>query len=270
MSGAKLYSLRMRASREGRHLSGGERIVREELLPQTVTDLLARARSKPLQPDQVVVTLDAIARENVRSIRSLDLLAVETAGTAASRSLAASLLSRAGVSERAAEAALDALARGPAASGGNMRGAVILDARSAARLEPDQERGIRASRFDWSDDAAVQAGQELERLGLGHFRTREALALASKAALAPGMVAELCWSDDPDYTAGYLAVPGLGYVRFPQMKEPGIATGGRVFFVDRSAWDPAAFQEFLQRTPVLITAVGSFRAVQDAEALLRQ
>ena len=28
-----------------------------------------------------------------------------------------------------------------------------------------------------------------------------------------GVVAELCWSDDPDYTTGYVAGKNIGYVR---------------------------------------------------------
>jgi len=95
-----------------------------------------------------------------------------------------------------------------------MRGAMIIDARTGDRMEPDQERGVRASRFDWTDDALEAINRKLAVIGLTHFRTREALALATKVAHAPGMVAELCWSDDPDYTAGYVASRATGYVRF--------------------------------------------------------
>ena len=34
---------------------------------------------------------------------------------------------------------------------------------------------------------------------------REALVLASKVQSAEGIVGELCWSDDPDDTIGYVA-----------------------------------------------------------------
>ena len=83
--------------------------------------------------------------------------------------------------------------------------------------------------------------KKLAAIGLTHFRTREALALATKVAHAPGIIAELCWSDDPDYTAGYVASPRIGYVRFPVLKLPDDPRGGRVFFVDRNTLDIEAF-----------------------------
>ncbi len=102
-------------------------------------------------------------------------------------------------------AALNLLSNGAAPLGLNMRGAMIIDAVSGERLEPDHERGIRASRFDWTDEALDTMTKKLAAIGLTHFRTHEALALATKVAHAPGIIAELCWSDDPDYTAGYVA-----------------------------------------------------------------
>ena len=40
------------------------------------------------------------------------------------------------------------------------------------------------------------------------------------------------------------------------MKEKGIATGGRVFFVDSDGLDMNALVSYLQREPVIITGVG--------------
>ena len=141
-----------------------------------------------------------------------------------------------------------------------MRGAMLIDASTGERLEPDPSRGVRVSRFDWSDEASIMIERELASLGLTHFRTKEALALATKVAHAPGMIAELCWSDEPDYTAGYIATRSGGYIRLPHMKRSGNAFGGRAFFISCSASDKDAIIDYLQRTPVLITAVGSCRA----------
>ncbi|MFN3976837.1 MAG: 6-carboxyhexanoate--CoA ligase, partial [Aquificaceae bacterium] len=47
--------------------------------------------------------------------------------------------------------------------------------------------------------------------------------------------AELCWSDDPDYTTGYVAGKNIGYVRIKPMKEEGVPIGGRVYFVKRDS-----------------------------------
>ena len=137
-----------------------------------------------------------------------------------------------------------------------MRGAMLIDSASGERLEPDRARGVRVSRFDWSDTAAEAIDRALAVIGLTHFRTREALALATKVAHGPGVVAELCWSDDPGYSAGYVASRTGGYVRLRQMKLSGNRSGGRAFFVSSTGFDRSALMRYLQETPVLITAVG--------------
>ena len=55
---------------------------------------------------------------------------------------------------------------------------------------------------------------------LMNVHMREALVLATKVQSCPGIVGELCWSDDPDYTVGYVACNGI-YHRIPNMKEMG-------------------------------------------------
>jgi len=92
--------------------------------------------------------------------------------------------------------------------------------------------------------------------GRDTIHLREALALAGKVLLSPGIVAELCWSDDPDYTAGYVASPARGYVRFPHLKKMGDRLGGRAFFYQRSTFNLATLSDFLERTPILFTAIG--------------
>ena len=260
MSARIFYSVRMRASTSGHHLSGAERLIGESLLAKTVTELVDRARGKGTPAEQVVVTIDTIPVDQLHYIQALDLVDVLEGDVSACRLAARRALERAGVSASAIDAAMDALDHGPAPSGGNMRGAMIMDARTGERLEPDRERGIRASRFDWTDEAAGQTDRALAALGLIHLRTREALALASKVASAPGIVAELCWSDDPEYTAGYVAGPAHGYLRFPHLKRVGVPTGGRAFFIDRDAWEYESFRHYLQTVPVLITGIGTMQS----------
>ena len=86
--------------------------------------------------------------------------------------------------------------------------------------------------------------------GLTHFRTREALAVATKTLWA-GVVAELCWSDEPDYTTGYVATPLAGYVRLPDFKPDG-AAGGRIFFLDTRNTDVEHCIGRLEREYVLL------------------
>lgn len=255
-----LYSVRMRASAQDIHLSGAERLVPRDRIDGTVRDLLSRAFVRGREPEEIVVSVDALRGVTPVEVRSLDLVASPVSGTGACRNAARQLLVTLGISDTVAAAALRDLDAGPAASGGNMRGAMVIDAASGDRLEPDRDRGVRASRFDWSDAASAAIDRELARIGLTHFRTKEALALATKVAHAPGIVAELCWSDDGDYRAGYVASPARGYWRFAHMKEQGNVHGGRAFFVDGSSFALDAFLDYLRRMPVLITSAGACRA----------
>ena len=252
-----LYSIRMRASSGSRHISGAERLSVQERVNVIVQELMTRALSRGASPDQIVVTVEALKDAPLRELRSLDLTASAASDVADCRHAARTMLLSVGISPLAVEAAFQHLDDGPAFSGGNMRGAMIMDAASGARLEPDQERGVRVSRFDWSNAASDEIERSLAQIGLTHFRTKEALALATKVAHAPGIIAELCWSDDSTYTAGYIASRATGYCRYPFMKERGIDRGGRVFFVRRDQVDKDLLLSFLQYDPVLITSIGT-------------
>ena len=149
------------------------------------------------------------------------------------------------------------LADGAGVEGAVMRGAVLMDATTGERLEIDSSRGVRVSRMDLSPECRPALELELTSSGLGHHRVLEALVLAGKVLGAPGIVAELCWSDDPDYTIGYVADPQKGYQRISALKATGDSRGGRVFFVKR---DKALLEEiiaYLQHQAVLFNAFGT-------------
>ena len=262
-----LYSIRMRASAGGRHVSGAEGIVPSERVEVAFHALVSRALGKASMPDEIVLSVESLEGVPIRTLRALDVITQGVQDTLTGRAAAKAVLMKAGVSRKAAEAAIDSLSRGPGPSGNTMRGAMIVDALTGERLEPDRERGVRASRFDWIDEARTRMDQELAAAGLTHPRTREALALATKAAHAPGMVAELCWSDDPDYRAGYAASAVLGYVRFPFLKDEGDPKGGRVYFVSREQFDRDAFLDYLQNEAVLIVRAGKCRGERGSETL---
>ena len=81
--------------------------------------------------------------------------------------------------------------------------------------------------------------------------------LSGKVLNAPGIVAELCWSDAPDYVTGYVAAPQCGYQRISQLKAAGDKRGGRVFFVDRTKVTVTVLVDYLERQPVLFDAAGT-------------
>jgi len=270
MQGNNLYSVRMRASAGNRHLSGAERIVAFGSIEATTRELLARATGKARCPDEIVVTIDHLDDVAIHRQTALDLITLDVPDAGAGRSAASHVLQRAGVSPKASSIAVSSISRGAALSGGAMRGAMIMDAQTGERLEPDLERGVRASRFDWSGGTREKIRELLAGIGLTHFRTIEALALATKVAHAPGMAAELCWSDDPDYTAGYVASLTTGYVRFPCLKEQGDEKGGRAFFVRRDEADMDSLIRYLQTEAVLIVETGACVPQIDAEEFFEE
>ena len=73
--------------------------------------------------------------------------------------------------------------------------------------------------------------ESLKNDGREGLHLEEALILASKIASCKGIVAELCWSDDPSYVIGYVGTKE-NYERIPILKDKGNPVGGRVFFVD--------------------------------------
>ncbi len=259
------YSIRMRAAVGDRQVSGAERIVTPGKIEAVVQSLVIRARQKKSMPDRIVITIERLGTIPLRMQTALNVVTVNAADVAAGRSAAVKILHSLEVSERATMSAMKRLSAGVGPSGQNLRGAMIIDALTGERLEPDQESGVRASRFDWTDEALNDITRKLETIELTHFRTREALALATKVAHAPCMVAELCWSDDPDYTAGYVASLRTGYVRFPMLKARGDPRGGRAFFVDRKKLDMQALVHYLQIEPMLINETGACGQAMDAE-----
>ena len=244
-----LFSIKMRASRNahGReeHISGAERIAGAEAMPGLAHELVARAQGHGKgRPDRITIKVEAVPESACLRVQSLPVRALACADAAEGLRLAAGLLARAGVP--APEAVIALLQQA-----GNLRGAMLLDADSLERLEPDALRGIRATYMDTADSGPFSAcsGPPAKN----HYR--EAMVLAAKVAHAPHILAEICISDDPDYVTGYVASRALGYVRIARMKEPGSTKGGRIFLYRGPRQDLAATLDFIERQPVLVENV---------------
>lgn len=130
----------------------------------------------------------------------------------------------------------------------SMRGAMLVDMRTGQRLDPWGQRGVRVSRMSFADETTAITA--LNAAGYSGVHLEEALVLASKVLSAPGVVGELCISDDPDYTTGYVSY-GNTYHRLHHMKPVGSPLGGRLFFVDATA-DIAAIKNYLETTVTLV------------------
>jgi 6-carboxyhexanoate--CoA ligase len=249
-----LYSIRMRASRGATHVSGAERIVRGEEIHATASDLLVRALSHVNgRPDSIKVVVDCLAGKDIRLLTALPVTTIPVRDSAEGREKAIKALVEGGVSEKAARTALEHISKGASPSGGNMRGAMVIDAGSGLRLEPDSERGIRARAVDYECSFLPELFAALYTHGLSGTRFKEALALATKVAGAPGAVAELCISDNPGYVTGYVASQKSGYVRISHLKDEGDRSGGRAFFVDPGRFDLDEYLHYMRETPVLVT-----------------
>jgi 6-carboxyhexanoate--CoA ligase len=267
---AELFSVRMRASSGGRHISGAERIAPADEVEAVTAALIGRAIAHENgAPEEVVVTVTSLAAKKILMFKPLRVINNPPAQTRSagpqmaaidqvksdvniSRDIAVSELVKAGVSEDAARGALKQIISGASPAGENMRGAMLIDARSGERLEPDRARGVRARAMDWGQDAIPEVLRAEKELNCVTPHFREALALATKVANAPGAVAELCISDDPRYTTGYAASLARGYCRITSIKEPGAVFGGRAFFVDADKFDMKKYLDYMRETPVLV------------------
>lgn len=128
---------------------------------------------------------------------------------------------------------------------------MLLDADTLRRLEPDRDRGIRATYMDMeTEDAEKQSACG----GKNHFN--EALVLATKVVNHPNILAELCISDDPDYVTGYIASKEFGYVRITTLKGLGSPLGGRIFLFRGGEGERDDCIRYLQQQKVLVHVGG--------------
>jgi 6-carboxyhexanoate--CoA ligase len=61
------YSIRMRASLKGGHISGAERIVAEEKIDDVMRELAARAMNKTAAPDEIVIKVERLRGQSFRT-----------------------------------------------------------------------------------------------------------------------------------------------------------------------------------------------------------
>ena len=236
------YSIKMRASNEDEgHISGAEKIILEEELEQYCSCLLRRAlRHSKGKPDFINLKIEAVREEEILHLPALAVTTVNTANPEEGRGIVRDYLHRLGVIR--VEEIMGFWRQSYA-----MRGAMLLDVDTLQRLEPDRERGVRATYMDMeTEDSTIRWACA----GKNHFH--EALVLATKVVSHPNIVAELCISDDPDYVTGYIASKEFGYVRITTLKEMGSPQGGRVFLFRGNEQERGACIRYLQQERVLV------------------
>lgn len=248
-----LYSIKMRAAQGatheqgGRHISGAERLCSDGELEQLVQKMLQRAREHERgRADFINIKISTVDPDSFITAPALVPTTLSKySDIADTRHAAKQRLIAAGVSEQAICTAFERLTN----LTGSLRGALLVYAHSGQVVaESDNSRGIRVSNMDARDKVSYL--NWLNQKNIQGIHAQEAIILASKVASCPDVIAELCWSDDPDYTTGYVA-DQTHYYRLAPFKPLGCDIGGRVFFVKETA-NLQTVINYLQNQTVLI------------------
>jgi len=268
-----LWSIRMRASKRvesskheaGRgkevHISGAEGLYEASEIQRTVKHSIERALTHPKgKADKITVTIEEIKRKPIEiSSLPVSTLVCDTPAEAEHQIL--HILFPLGISKKAVDRAFTAIRNS------GMRGAIIITAQKGTRLEPDKQRGVRASRIGITKAASRNLSLKLSRHKINTDVVKEAVILASKVMAHRKIVAELCVSDDPDYTTGYVASKQYGYVRIPHIKKRGSRHGGRAFFIQESA-DAESIIHYLEETPVMVVNASACKGILSIDEIL--
>lgn len=256
------YSIRMRSAKEGVHVSGAEGIYEKNDLTNMVRDYTERAIAHERgRADKIRLMVEELEEPPQRTA-SLPLCTLNTSNAAAAKKASVKILTSVGITERAVEEAFNYLNVGIA-----MRGAMLMDI-EGVRLEPDLLRGVRVTRMGITKKASTDLSKKLGRLKLNNNTVKEALILASKVHKYRMVLGELCISDDPNYTTGYIATRSHGYIRLPRIKKRGVPYGGRAFFI--TGGEVKDLIKYLQRTPVLINNIRPCTGVVTLKEILER
>lgn len=228
------------------HISGAEGLFEDKDISRSVKRYIKRALNHPRgEPDEIVMTIEKI-KEMPKRISLLPVATLKCSSPDEAKEITVQTLTSLGISRKAINNSLKILRAKK-----TMRGASLIFMKSGNRAEPDMERGVRVSRLGIKKSAERRLSRRLSQMKINTTTVKEALSLASKAASCPDIIAEVCISDDPDYTTGYIASRRFGYLRMPNIKSRGEMHGGRVLFIREDA-DTARLINYLERKPVMV------------------
>lgn len=228
------------------HISGAEGIYDDLEISRIVKEYAERALSHPRgKPDKVVITIEEI-KQKPKRVPILSVTEMKCNSPDAAKVIATQTLANIGISKKAINSAFRILTAPK-----TMRGAALILKESGIRMEPDRERGVRVSRLGIEKTTEKNLSKRLSKMKINVVAVKEALMLASKVASCPDVIAEICISDDPDYTTGYIASKEFGYLRMPNIKNQGGMHGGRVFFVKENA-NIESVIDYLEKIPAIL------------------
>ncbi len=210
----------------GKHISGAERILREDEIEEELINVYRRAITHERgKPDFINLKIEKIDEDDIIYKKRLNINQHQVNSIEEGLNLAKDILKENSVSEESADNAIQNLLELEE----SMHGAMLFDKDSGERIDDNGIKGVRVTGIASADISKYK--ESLKNDGREGLHLEEALILASKIASCKGIVAELCWSDDPSYVIGYVGTKD-NYERIPILKEEGNPIGGRVFFVD--------------------------------------
>lgn len=234
----------------GTHISGAERILREDEVEQELINVYRRAITHERgKPDFINLKIEEIDEEDIIYRKRLNIIQHHVESKEEGLDLAKELLMENAVSEESADKAIQNLLDLEE----SMHGAMLIDKDTGERMDNKGIKGIRVTGIASADITKYK--ESLKNDGREGLHLEEALILASKIASCKGIVAELCWSDDPSYVIGYVGTKD-SYERIPILKDEGNPIGGRVFFIDSNQLNDEYalddLMDYLERQVVLI------------------
>ena len=210
----------------GKHISGAERILREDEVEQELLNVYRRAITHERgKPDFINLKIEEINEEDIIYKKRLNINQHHVNSKEEGLNLAKELLKENDVSEESADKAIETLLN----LEDSMHGAMLFDKDSGERIDNKGMKGVRVTGMASADITKYR--KSLQKDGREGLHLEEALILASKIASCEGIAAEICWSDDPSYVIGYVGTKE-NYERITILKDEGNPVGGRVFFVD--------------------------------------
>ncbi|MCU5746304.1 6-carboxyhexanoate--CoA ligase [Staphylococcus sp. SQ8-PEA] len=216
-----MYSVKMRSSQQGEHLSGAETICEAHQIDQTISKFFHKGFTHQNgDSDALNIKVQKITQP-LRHLNALSILEEESADLSA-------LSQSHGITDQALQRGLEYIHDKT-----RYTGALILSKETGERLDRTGVRGIRATHFCF---------KSLQERRLLNDRVQDALAIATIITSYPGVIGELCVSDDLHYTTGYFASKDTGYHRLYHVKEDHSRAGGRIIFVN----DDIAINDFIE------------------------
>lgn len=272
-----LYNIRMRASVNGKHCSGGEEILAEKDLEDGVARLFKRGFESPsphFRKDvSISIRVEGVAPEKLRRSALLPVRQLDSDDDQTTRSFIRSFLhlSLRQISvdhEKSTQNILDCIDSFLRPEAAAMWGAIILSPSGEKIPLPDD--GVRTTHIGIESQTRNDLLTSARSNGISGRRFPEALMLASKVLAQRQVHLELCISDDPTYTTGYIAGKNIGYIRLPHIKRSGMTGGGRIYLLNKSPDEAelAALITELKESPFLFEKTAPISPPQKLTDLL--